>query len=125
MKKKSKVERATPRPKKSAARALAVGAGSPLPVRKYWAHLVHVKEGRMVLCDRTRAFPKSYVRVALVPLNKATLQRLADKMAEAFNGSYDGHLHALDLRAMLRAIGLMANTNAQPSAETPGGKHSP
>lgn len=70
----------------------------------------------MVLCDHKRAFPESYVRVALVPLNKATLQRLADKMAEAFSGSYDGHLHPDDLRAMLRALGLsLPNTNVQPT----------
>jgi len=73
----------------------------------------------MVLCDHERAFPKSYVRVALVPLNKATLQRLADKMAKAFSGSYDGHLHPDDLRAMLRAIGLSANTKATDAEATP------
>lgn len=40
----------------------------PLRTRLYWAHESHVREGRMVLCDRKRTFPRTQIRVALVPV---------------------------------------------------------
>lgn len=44
------------------------------------------------------------LRVAVIPLDD--MQGIMDRMAEAFSGSYDGHLHCDDLRAMLKAIGI-------------------
>jgi len=62
MKKKSKVERATPRSKKSAARALAVGAGSdsrPMPGTPEWSNMhttvaVMVEGRRHAICAYLR-----------------------------------------------------------------------
>lgn len=46
--------------------------------------------------------------VLVVPLNPKSVEAIRHKMAEAFNGSYDGHIHKDDLTAMLRAIGVPA-----------------
>jgi hypothetical protein len=44
--------------------------------------------------------------VLVVPLTDEAINGMAHRMAEAFSGSYDGHLHITDLNAMLAAIGI-------------------
>lgn len=45
-----------------------------------------------------------YVRVAVIPLDD--IPALRQRMASAFSGSYDGHLHPDDITAMLKALGI-------------------
>lgn len=49
---------------------------------------------------------KKPLRVLVVPLTQNCVDAIRYEMSEAFNGSYDGHLHKDDLTAMLRSIGI-------------------
>lgn len=75
-----------------------------------------LREGRMVLCDHKRKYA-GQVRVAVIPLTSATLKKLADKTADAFSGSYDGHLHRDDIQAMLCSLGFYESKDEKETAK--------
>ena len=76
-----------------------------LKTRHYWAHRHHVADGRMVLCDHKRAFPETYVRVALLPLEDSAklVKRVADRLAQKYSKKDPDSFEILAVEALIAA----------------------
>lgn len=119
MKNKKRNERRSPARKTGQAGALGVAPSSPL---LRWADYdSEYKGNNRFQVYATKADQRGNrpdlkpIPVLVVPLTEECISEIRHKMAEAFNGSYDGHLHKDDLTAMLRAIGIVANNRDVPT----------
>lgn len=114
--KKNKAPRVANASKKG--RAVSVGSGALLALRpRKW----FTETPCIPICSDMRLLrrkPKGkHIPVIVVPLTDDCINAIAHRMAEAFNGSYDGHLHITDLNAMMAAIGIRrrgANVKDEP-----------